>query len=114
MKDPTLTWLLDRRDPSVRHQVLIDLLHRPKDARDVLATRDRIPSYRPVKKILATQTREGVWSTKKTSYLPNWTSEVCPLALHAEKDAPPEACNRSECERFLYLHQTVSGASPAR
>ena|SRR2546427_3967891 len=114
MKDPTLTWLLDRRDPSVRHQVLIDLLHRPKDARDVLATRDRIPSYRPVKKILATQTSEGVWSTKKTCYRPKWTSAVWPLALLGEMDAPPEARISSECERFLDLHQTETGASPAR
>jgi len=56
VKDPTLSWLLDPKDPSVRYQALIDLFHRPKDGKDVSATRDKIPSYRPVKKIIGTQT----------------------------------------------------------
>src|SRR6266571_3374759 len=73
MKDPALSWLLDPKDPSVRHQALIDLLHRPKDGKDVLATREKIPSYRPVKKIIATQTSKGIWSPKETCYRPKWT-----------------------------------------
>ena len=110
MKDPTLSWLLDPRDPSVRHQALIDLLHRPKDAKDVLATRDKIPSYRPVKKIIGTQTSKGIWSPKETCYRPKWTSAVWPLALLGEMDAPPDPKISSECERFLDLHQTETGA----
>ena len=51
MKDPSLSWLLEPKDPSVRHQALSDLLHRPNNAKDVLATREKIPGYRPVKKI---------------------------------------------------------------
>jgi len=37
MKDPTLSWLLEPKTPSVRQQALVDLLHRRKDAKDVLA-----------------------------------------------------------------------------
>jgi hypothetical protein len=76
MKDPSLDWFLDPKDPSVRHQALIDLLHRPKDAKDVLTTRGKIPSYLPVKKIIATQTSKGIWSPKQTCYRPKWTSAV--------------------------------------
>src|SRR5437762_8256470 len=110
MKDPTLSWLLDSKDPSVRHQVLIDLLHSPKDAKDVLATREKIPNYRPVKKIIATQTSKGIWSPTESCYRPKWTSAVWPLALLGEMDAPPDHRISSECERFLDLHQTETGA----
>jgi hypothetical protein len=109
MKNPSLGWLLEPKDPSIRHQALIDLLHRPKDGKDVLATHDKIPSYRPVKKIIGTQTSKGVWSPKETCYRPKWTAAVWPLILLGEMDAPPDSRIRSECERFLDLHQTESG-----
>src|SRR6266480_2214822 len=110
MKDSSLRWLLDPKDPSVRHQALIDLLHKAKDGKDVLATREKIPSYLPVKKIIGTQTSKGIWSPKETCYRPKWTSAVWPLALLGEMDAPPDPRISSECERFLDLHQTETGA----
>ena len=110
MKDPTLGWLLDPKDPSIRHQALIDLLHKAKDGKDVLAAREKIPSYWPVKKIIGTQTSKGFWSPKETCYRPKWTSAVWPLALLGEMDAPPDPRISSECERFLDLHQTETGA----
>src|SRR6266581_4107947 len=110
MKHATLSWLLDPKDPSVRHQALIDLLHKAKDGKDVLATCEKIPSYLPVKKIIGTQTSKGIWSPKSTCYCPKWTSAVWPLALLGEMDAPPDPRISSECERFLDLHQTETGA----
>ncbi len=110
MKDSSLRWLLDPKDPSVRHQALIDLLHKAKDGKDVLATREKIPSYLPVKKIIGTQTSKGIWSPKETCYRPKWTSAVWPLALLGEMDAPPDPGISSECERFLDLHQAETGA----
>ena len=110
MKDPALNWLLDPKDPSVRHQALIDLLHRPKNAKDVLAAGDKIPSYQPVRKIIATQTIKGIWSPKETCYNPKWTAAVWPLALLGEMDAPSDPRISSECERFLSLHQLDNGA----
>src|SRR5260370_40221890 len=98
MTDPILSWLLDPKDPSVRHQALIDLFHRPKDARDVLAVRDKIPRYRPVKKIIDTQTSRGICSPKDTCYSPKWTLAVPPLALLWEMDACPDLRIMCECE----------------
>jgi hypothetical protein len=75
MKGRLFGWPLDPKDPSVRHRALIDLLHRPKYAKDVLAAREKIPIYRPVKKILATQTSKGFWSLKETGYRPKWSTK---------------------------------------
>jgi hypothetical protein len=110
MKDPTLSWLLEPKDSSIRQQALIDLLDRRKDGKDVAATTDKIPSYRPVKKVLATQTSKGIWSPKETCYTPKWTSAVWRLALLGELNAPPDPRISSECERFLDLHQLDNGA----
>jgi hypothetical protein len=110
MKDPSLSWLLEPKDPSVRHEALIDLLRRPKDAKDVVAAREKIPGYRPVKKIFASQTSKGFWAPKETCYSPKWTAAVWPLALLGELNAPPDQRISSECERFLDLHQLDNGA----
>jgi hypothetical protein len=71
MKDPTLSWLLEPKDPSISQQALIDLLDRRKDGKDVTATTEKIPSYRPVKKVLATQTSKGIWSRRRPATLQN-------------------------------------------
>src|SRR5712692_5766590 len=110
MKDPSLSWLLDPKDPSIRYQALIDLLKRPKDGKDVLATRDKIRGYQPIKKIIGNQTSKGVWGPKETCYRPKWTAAVWPLILLGEMDVPPDSRIESECERFLDLHQTETGA----
>src|SRR5207302_10035746 len=100
MKDPTLGWLLDPKDPSIRHQALIDLLHKAKDGKDVLAAREKIPSYWPVKKIIRTQTSKGFWSPKETCYRPKWPRAVCPLPPLRQMHAPPDARISPERERF--------------
>ena len=110
MKDSSLGWLLEPKNPSVRYQALIDLLHRPKSAKDVLAARDRIPSYRPVRKVMGTQTSEGLWSPEKDCYYPKWTAAVWPLMLLAELAVPADDRIKGEAERFLDLHQAESGA----
>ncbi len=110
MKDPTLRWLLEPKDPSVRHEALIDLLHKPKNAKDVLGARDKIPSSRLVKKIIGSQTSEGFWAPKNDCYRPKWTSAVWPLALLGELAVPADDRIKAEVERFLDLHQAESGA----
>jgi hypothetical protein len=110
MKDPALTWLLEPKDPSVRHEALIDLLHRPKDAKDVVATRDKIPSSRVVKKIIGSQTSEGFWAPKKDCYYPKWTAAVWPLMLLGELAVPADERIKPEVERFLELHQAETGS----
>ena len=110
MKDPTLDWLLEPKDPSVRHEALIDLLHRPKNSKGVVASRDKIPSSRLVKRIIGSQTSQGFWAPKNDCYRPKWTSAVWQLALLGELAVPADYRIKAEVERFLDLHQAESGA----
>ncbi len=110
MKDPTLEWLLEPRDPSVRFHALVDLLGRSSRDEDVVATRKRIRNYGTVRKTLAGQTREGYWRPKETCYRPKWTSAVWPLVLLGEMGAEVDPAIKAEFERFFDLHQAETGA----
>jgi hypothetical protein len=110
MKDLTIEWLLDSRNPSVKLQVLTDLQHRAENDKEVVATRKKIPTYRPVKKVMEAQTKGGYWSPKDDCYRPKWTSAVWQLALLGELAVPADSEIKAECERFLDLHQAESGA----
>jgi hypothetical protein len=110
MKDASLRWLLDEKNPCVRRQALVDLLQRPQNDQEVLATVRKIPSYTPVRNIMGSRTRSGIWPPKETCYTPKWTSAVWPLILLGELGAPPNAAIKSETERFLDLHQLNNGA----
>lgn len=57
--DPPITWLLDS-DPSIRHQVLRDLLHVPTDV--VAAERARIALAGWGARLLALQHKDGTWN----------------------------------------------------
>ncbi len=116
MKEPSIEWLLEPRDPSIRLQALIDLLDRPTSDKDVVATRGRIRNYGPVKRIMEAQTRSGYWAPKETCYRPKWTSAVWSLVLLGEMGVSPNPEIKGECERFLDLHQTETGsfACPSR
>jgi len=57
--------MLEPKDPSVRHEALIDLLHLPKNAKDVVASRDKIPSSRLVKRIIGSQNQPGFLDPKE-------------------------------------------------
>ncbi len=114
MKESPINWLLDAEDPPVRYHTLVDLLHRPVIGTEVLVTRERIPNYRAVKKIMSAQTREGFWPPKETCYRPKWTSAVWPLILLGEMGVPADSRVKAECERFLDLHQVDTGAFCAR
>jgi hypothetical protein len=106
----SVDWLLDPKDPSVRHQTLVDILHRKKNDAEVEHALKKIPGHRTVRRIMGTQTREGYWRPKETCYTPKWTSAVWPLILLGEMGVPPNAAIKSESERFLDLHQLNNGA----
>jgi hypothetical protein len=110
MKDHTIEWLLDSRNPSVKLQALTDLQHRAENDKEVDAVRKKIPTYRPVKKVMEAQTKSGYWSPKDDCYRPKWTSAVWQLALLGELAVPVDHQIKAECERFLDLHQAESGA----
>ena len=110
MKATGLAWLLEPRDPSIRYHTLVDLLDRKTSDKEVVATKKKIRNSSPVKKIMATQTRERYWAPKETCYTPKWTAAVWPLALLGELEAPADDRIKAESERFLELHQQDNGA----
>lgn len=110
MKSTTLDWLLESRDPSIRFHALVDLLDRKTGDKEVIAAKQRIRNSGPVRKVMATQTREGYWPPKDTCYVPKWTAAVWPLALLGEMETPADDRIKNECERFLELHQQDDGA----
>jgi hypothetical protein len=89
MKQPSVEWLLDPRDPFTRFHALVDLLGRSANDKDVVAKGERIRNYGPVKRIMAAQTREDYRPPKETYYRPKWTAAAWPLTLLGEMEHPP-------------------------
>ncbi len=105
-----LNWLLDRRDPSVRYQALVDVLgYSPKNA-EAMEARRRIPRSSLFKRIMATQSKAGYWPRKDTCNGPRFTGAIWMLMLLGEMAVSPDARIKRECERFFTLHRTQSGA----
>jgi hypothetical protein len=76
--DP-LPWLLEPDYPSVRYFALTDLLDRPADDPDVVATRAEINSSFPVKNILDAMYPAGYWVKPGAGYSPKYRSTVWSL-----------------------------------
>ena len=110
MRADALGWLLEPGDPSIRLHALRDVLHLPRDNGKALATKERVESYAPVRKILNAQTREGYWPPESTCYSPKFTATVWPLILLGEMGLPPDPRIKIACERFFDLHQMDNGA----
>ncbi len=110
MKEETLNWLLEPRDPPIRFHTLVDILRRPLNGPEVVGTRERISDHGSVKRIFRAQTAEGYWPPSNTCYEPKWTAAVWPLILLGEMAVLPDARIKKECERFLTLHQMENGA----
>src|SRR2546427_13124305 len=109
MKVSSIEWLLDPKDPSIRFHTLIDLLDRPISDKDVVATKERIRNYGPVKRIMAGTNRDGYWPPKKTCYLPKWTAAAWPPSLQGGVGEPGDHNNRGEGERCFALAADGTG-----
>jgi hypothetical protein len=74
--DPTLDWLLEKRDPGVRALALRDLLGAPADDPEVLAARRMTGRTSPVREILGAQHPEGWWVKPGPGYTPKYRGSV--------------------------------------
>jgi hypothetical protein len=84
LKANPIPWLLEPDEPSVRYQVLRDLLDRPADDPDLLAARAAIPDSLTVRAILAAQRPDGYWTTDEGTYRPKYTATHWQVILLAE------------------------------
>jgi hypothetical protein len=101
---------LEPGNPSVRYLALTELLHKKQRDTEVLAAKARIPKSRTVRRIMAKQSKEGLWPPKDDCYNPKWTSAVWPLMLLGEMAVPADERIKGEAERFFDLHQAESGS----
>src|SRR3989442_13149959 len=108
MKVSSIEWLLDPKDPSIRFHTLIDLLDRPISDKDVVATKERIRNYGPVKRIMAGQNRESYLPPKGTCYSPKWTAAALPLALLGEMGEPADLRMNADCLPVFDLATVVT------
>jgi len=102
----TIAWLLGEDNPSVRYFTLVDLLDRPKDAPEVLATRRQIMEMRPVSRILATQKEGGYWGIPEKFYA-KWKGTFWTFILLADMGASGDDARVKKACEFILNHSQV-------
>ncbi len=105
-----MAWLLDPKDPFIRYPTLVDVLGRPRDSKEAVEARRRISSHPIFKRIMSAQSKSGYWPRIDTCDSPRFRGALWALTLLGEMAAIPDSPIKKECERFLNLHQTGSGA----
>src|SRR5690349_12487889 len=92
---PVIEWLLDS-DPSIRWQVMQDLLGAPAD--EVAAERARVATEGVGARLLALQGADGSWAG--AAWNPGWNSTMHVLSLLRQLGLDPA---RSEARRAVAL-----------
>ena len=103
-RDQTISWLLEQENPSLRYWTFRDLLGRPRDDPEVMASQDAVANWRPVSDLLKEQRPEGYWAEAEDVYWPKWSATVWQLILIAEMGIPSNHhAVRTGCEYFLKI-----------
>jgi hypothetical protein len=109
-----IDWLLGEDNPSVRFFTLTELLERPLDDLEVIATRQAIMATGPVPAILAGQHPDGYWVKPGHGYGPKYRSTVWSLIYLAQLGADGEDPRvRTACEYVLSHTQVSTGGFSA-
>lgn len=121
MSDPTLHWLLEKDNPSVRYFALRHLLDKPADDAEVQSARRAIMRSEPLRAILAAQEPEGYWAKPGPGYVPKYHSTVWQILFLAELGADPRHRQVRRGGEYLLTHaqarhgglSATANASPA-
>ncbi len=107
--DP-LDWLLEPKDPAVRHLALRQLLDLPADDPDVAASRRAAMVADPIASILAAQEADGHWEKPGPGYATKYRGTVWQLIFLDQLGADPEDTRvRRACEYVLAHSQADNG-----
>jgi hypothetical protein len=87
MNDETMSWLLEKENPSVRFFALTTLLDRPQDDPEVMEAKAAIMSDGLVPEILSRQNGDGSWGVPERLYSDKYTGTVWTLLMLAELGA---------------------------
>jgi hypothetical protein len=94
--DP-LDWLLDTRDPAVRHLALRQLLDRPADDAYVVTSRRAAMAADPIASILAAQEADGHWEKPGPGYATKYRGTVWQVIFLDQLGADPGRRARPGC-----------------
>jgi hypothetical protein len=107
--DP-LPWLLSSETPAVRHRVLLELLDRRPDDREVREAAARAMQVDPIAAILAAQDPEGYWEKPGPGYATKYRGTVWQVIFLDQLGADPDDERvRRACAYVLEHSQTASG-----
>jgi hypothetical protein len=87
MDDETISWLLEKENPSVSYFALTTLLDRPQDDPEVIEAKAAIMSEGLVPEILSRQNGDGSWGVPERLYSDKYTGTVWTLLTLAELGA---------------------------
>jgi len=82
--DPVLAWLLHPSEPAARYLASRDLVRPRPSERSLARLRAEIPRRGVAARILARQKQRTYWATKKTCYLPKFSSTIWQLQVLAD------------------------------
>lgn len=103
MNNETLSWLLEKENPSVRYFTLKTLFDRSDDDPEVKEARTAIMHEGLVPEILSRQNGDGSWGVPERLYSDKYTGTVWTLLTLAELGADSQDDRiRSACE-FIFL-----------
>ena len=98
LKADPIPWLLEPENPSVRYFTLTDLLERPQDDPQVVATKRALPTSKVVAKIFSRQDPAGFWESPEKPYKPKYKATywqvmlLSLLGLDREDERVQRAC----------------------
>jgi hypothetical protein len=109
LNESPIEWLLEESNPSVRYFTMRDILDKPEDSGDVLATEKAISKSVIVEKILGKQNSGGYWEKPYSPYLPKYKSSYWTVMVLARlgMDRTNQKV-RKACE-FLFRYQHDEG-----
>jgi len=85
-EDPTVNWLLESGDPSIRYLTLTEIIERPLDLKEDLAAKKQIPNGPIVEKLLSGQRADGGFGVHPYQ---KWTGAHWRLVSLVELGIPP-------------------------
>jgi hypothetical protein len=84
-----VAWLIEEDNPSIHYLTLTQLLGVFPKSPATIDTREKIPNWPPVRRILEHQNNDGGWDRGKTWYLPKYKSTVWQLIVLSQTGIDP-------------------------
>lgn len=108
----TISWLLERDNPSIRYFALRDLLDKGEDDPDTLNAKANIVTSKVVQKILSKQLQGGYWGDSEIPYQPKYKATYWQLMILAQLGADrSETRVAATCDYILRLQLKNGGFS---